>query len=155
MSIRNGLEKCGFLVLCETLSSEMSRYADVLLPGLTFAETTGTYTNTERRVQMVRQAIQPQGNSKPEWKILLELARRMCPPTSRQLVDGICPGWDYADTAAIMEEIAGLTPIYAGVSHQRLKRGDCLIWPVDTAEGAPAAAMYEDGVAENLAGNGI
>ncbi len=106
----------------------------VLLPAASFAETTGTYTNTERRIQMVQAAIQPQGDSRPEWKILCNLASRMCTPVKRRLVDGICPSWDYANTAAIMDEIASLTPIYAGVSHERLERGDHLMWPVESAE---------------------
>jgi predicted molibdopterin-dependent oxidoreductase YjgC len=133
-AIRKSREKCEFVILCEELSSEMSRYADVLLPGVSFAETTGTYTNTDRRIQMVRQAIEPQGDSKPAWKILSELAQRTCPQAKRHLVDGVCPGWDYINTAEIMDEIAALTPIYAGVSHKRLESGECLTWPVESAE---------------------
>jgi predicted molibdopterin-dependent oxidoreductase YjgC len=75
-TIRRSLDRCEFIVLCDVLPSEMSHYADVLLPGVSFAETTGTYTNTERRIQLVRQAIQPQGDARPEWKILSELASR-------------------------------------------------------------------------------
>ena len=134
----------------EALSSEMSRYADVLLPGVSFAETTGTYTNTERRIQMVRQAIQPQGDSRPEWKMISELARRiLARQPSRHLVDGICPGWDYGGTDEIMNEIAALTPIYAGVSHERLERGERLMWPVETAEhtgtGPPFVGQFRHG----------
>ena len=127
-AMRRVLERCEFVVLCEVLKSDMSRYADVLLPGVSFAETTGTYTNTERRIQLVRAAIAPQGDARPEWKILADLAPRMCSPTRRRLVDGICPGWDYASTAQIMDEIASLTPIYADVSHERLERGEEIIW---------------------------
>ncbi|MEW6404447.1 MAG: molybdopterin-dependent oxidoreductase [Chloroflexota bacterium] len=130
VAIRRSLNKCEFVVLCEALSSEMSHYADVHLPGVTFAETTGTYTNTERRVQMVRQAIQPQWDSKPEWRILSELARHVLAQGGRQTRDAMNSGWDYASTNEIMNEIAALTPIYAGVSHERLERGECLMWPV-------------------------
>ena len=141
-AIRVALDKCEFVVLSESLPSEMSHYADILLPGVTFAETTGTYTNTERRIQLVRQAIEPQGDSKPAWRILQELAPRMCPPSKRRLVDGICPGWDYASTAEIMDEVASLTPIYAGVSHARLERGDSLMWPVISAEESGTPMLY-------------
>ncbi len=134
LSIRRSLEKCEFLVLCEVLSSEMSHYADVLLPGVSFAEKTGTYTNTERRIQMVRQAIQPQGDSKPEWKILTELARRILLQGNRHLSEAIYAGWNYNGTDEIMNEIAALTPIYAGVSHERLERGVSLMWPVEAAD---------------------
>jgi predicted molibdopterin-dependent oxidoreductase YjgC len=131
--IRRSMHKCGFVVLFETLRSQMSQYADVLLPGVSFAETTGTYTNTERRIQMVREAIPPQGDSMPEWKVLSELARRILAQGTRQPSQAAHSGWDYGNTSEIMNEIAALTPIYAGVSHQRLESGECLIWPVEGA----------------------
>ncbi len=141
-TIRRSLEKCEFVVLCEALPSEMSHYADVLLPTVTFAETTGTYTNTERRIQLVRQAIDPQGEAKPAWKLITELVPRMCPQMERRLVDGICPGWDYSSTARIMDEIASLTPIYAGVSHARLAHGEGLMWPVKSSEDRGTEMLY-------------
>jgi predicted molibdopterin-dependent oxidoreductase YjgC len=101
--------------------SETTRYADVILPGISFAEKTGTFTNTERRIQLVRQAIKPIGDALPDWHIIAEIGNRL---TS---------GWDYADAAQIMTEIAALTPIYAGVSHDRLERGECLQWPVESS----------------------
>ncbi|HEX8992875.1 MAG TPA: molybdopterin-dependent oxidoreductase [Anaerolineales bacterium] len=143
-TIRRSLDQCEFIVLCEVLSSEMSHYADVLLPGVSFAETTGTYTNTERRIQLVRQAIQPQGDAKPEWKILTELAHRMCPPAHRRLGDGVCQGWDYSNTAQIMDEVAGLTPIYAGVSHARLEKCDGLMWPAEAVDTPGTEMLYAD-----------
>jgi predicted molibdopterin-dependent oxidoreductase YjgC len=121
----------------------MSHYADVLLPGVSFAETTGTYTNTERRIQMVRQAIQTQGDSWPEWKILCQLAHRIPVQQNRHLGHGIYEGWDYADTAAIMDEIAALTPIYAGISHARLENGERLLWPVETVELPGTEILYQ------------
>jgi len=142
MPIRRSLEKCEFLILCEVLSSEMSDYADVLLPGVSFAEKIGTYTNTERRIQMVRQAVQPQGDSRPEWEILSDLARRIISQGSRHPSDAAFAGWNYRGTHEIMNEIAALTPIYAGVSHERLERGDCLMWPVKTAEHPGTEILY-------------
>jgi predicted molibdopterin-dependent oxidoreductase YjgC len=144
LDVRDGLEKCEFVVLCEVLSSEMSRYADVLLPAVTFAESNGTYTNTERRIQLVRQAIEHQWDAKPLWKILSELAPRICAPAQRRLVDGICPGWDYESIAQIMDEISSLTPIYGGVSHERLEKDECLMWPVGSAESAGTPMLYLD-----------
>ena len=142
LSIRQSLEKCDFLVLCEVLSSEMSLYADVLLPGVSFAENTGTYTNMERRVQMVREGIQPQGGSRPEWKILSELARSILSHGNRQLSEAIYAGWNYNSTEEIMSEIAALTPIYAGVTHERLNKGETLIWPVETADNPGTEILY-------------
>ncbi|MBP1694553.1 MAG: putative formate dehydrogenase alpha subunit, partial [Chloroflexi bacterium] len=75
--IRHCLNTCEFIVLQEIFPTETSRYADVLLPGVSFAEKTGTVTNTERRVQMVRQAITPIGESRPDWEITADLARRI------------------------------------------------------------------------------
>jgi formate dehydrogenase major subunit/formate dehydrogenase alpha subunit len=140
--LRRALEKCEFVVLCEVLNSELSHFADVCLPGLSFAETTGTYTNTERRIQMVRQAIQPQGNSKPEWQIISELARQILNQSRRQVSAATFAGWSYTSTNEIMNEIAALTPIYAGVSHERLERGDCLMWPVYSFADAGSPVLY-------------
>jgi predicted molibdopterin-dependent oxidoreductase YjgC len=124
--VRRSLHNCDFVVLEGVFESETSRNADVLLPGVTFAEKTGTFTNTERRVQMVRQAIKPQGDSRPDWQIITELAHRIKQNGS----GGDHAGWIYSDTSQIMSEIAQLTPIYAGISHDRLERAECLQWPV-------------------------
>jgi formate dehydrogenase major subunit/formate dehydrogenase alpha subunit len=140
-SIRRSLEKCEFVVISEVLFSEMSHYADVCLPGVSFAENTGTYTNTERRIQMIRQAIQPQGNSKPEWQILSELARRVLAQNKR-VSEAPYAGWNYGCTNEIMNEIAALTPNYAGVSHERLERGDCLMWPVNSAADTGSPILF-------------
>ena len=124
--LRRGLQNCDFVVLQGVFDSETSRSADVILPGVTFAEKSGTFTNTERRVQMVHQAIPAQGDSRPDWQIIAELARRI----RQQNNGGEHRDWDYSDTSQIMTEIALLTPIYAGISHERLERTECLQWPV-------------------------
>jgi formate dehydrogenase major subunit/formate dehydrogenase alpha subunit len=116
--------------LQEIFPSETAQYADVLLPGVSFAEKTGTFTNTERRVQMVRQAIEPLGEARADWQITQELARRTLATGSRKSGEGSHTGWDYASTAEIMAEIAALTPSYAGINHDRLERGERLQWPV-------------------------
>ena len=129
--IRANLEACEFVILQELFESETAPYADVLLPGASFAEKTGTFTNTERRVQMVRQAIAPVGDSLPDWQIISSLAKRIIAlsPNLRSLNTPFS-GWDYEDTSAIMDEIAALTPQYAGISHERLENGERLQWPV-------------------------
>jgi formate dehydrogenase major subunit/formate dehydrogenase alpha subunit len=133
--IRHCLESCEFLVLQEIFPSETARFADVLLPGVSFAEKTGTFTNTERRIQMVRKAIEPVGEARPDWQITADLAHRILEHGGR-IPDPAAPfaGWDYSDTRAIMAEIAALTPSYAGVSHERLERGDRLQWPVKSQD---------------------
>jgi formate dehydrogenase alpha subunit len=135
---RKCLESGEFFVLQEIFPTETSPFADVLLPGASFAEKMGTFTNTERRIQMVRQAIQPPGDARPDWGITAELARRLLALENR-VPAGPHAGWDYHDAAQIMDEVAVLTPSYAGVSHARLERGDRLQWPVPDAhhQGTP------------------
>ncbi|KAB2903183.1 MAG: molybdopterin-dependent oxidoreductase [Anaerolineae bacterium] len=137
--IQRGLHNCDFVVHMAAFDSETSRHADVLLPGVTFAEKTGTFTNTERRIQMVHQAIAPQGNARPDWLALTELSRHL----RRNNGDGDYSDWDYHDTSQIMTEIAALTPIYAGISHERLEQITCLQWPVKNLShpGTPMLSM--------------
>jgi predicted molibdopterin-dependent oxidoreductase YjgC len=138
--VRRSLEACEFVVLQEILPSETARYADVLLPGTSFAEKTGTFTSSERRIQMVSQAIQPVGEARPDWQIIAELARLIQADgggrekESQTQGGADFAGWEYTDTDAIMQEIAALTPIYGGVSHARLAHGKRLQWPVDSYE---------------------
>ena len=129
--IRANFEACDFVVLEELFESETAPYADVLLPGASFAEKTGTFTNTERRVQMVRQAIAPVGESRPDWQIISDLARRIIALTPELAsLEGPYCGWNYDSTSAIMDEIAAVTPQYSGISHERLENGERLQWPV-------------------------
>jgi formate dehydrogenase alpha subunit len=123
------LQSGEFLVLQEIFPSETSAFADVLLPGATFAEKSGTFTNTERRVQLVRKAIEPLAQSRADWGITAELARLVLACEGRT-PDGPHSLWNYGDPSEIMDEIAAVTPSYAGVSHSRLERGDQLQWPV-------------------------
>jgi formate dehydrogenase alpha subunit len=127
--VRQCLDACEFVVLQEIFPSETAVFADVLLPGASFAEKDGTFTNTERRIQLVRQAIAPLGDARPDWWITAELARRLLALEDR-LPIGTNAGWTYASPAQIMDEIAAVTPSYAGVSHARLEGGAQLHWPV-------------------------
>jgi formate dehydrogenase alpha subunit len=117
---RHALESLEFLVVQDIFLTETAQLADVVLPAASFAEKDGTFTNTERRIQRVRKAIDPVGNSKPDWEIFMLLANRM--------------GYkmQYENPSEIMEEIARLTPIYRGVSYSRLEKGG-LQWPVKGA----------------------
>jgi formate dehydrogenase alpha subunit len=127
--VQRCLSACEFVVLQEIFPSETSVLADVLLPSVSWAEKDGTFTNTERRIQLVRQAINPLGESRPDWILLADLARRMLERESRIPV-GPQAGWQYADPSQIMDEIAALTPSYGGVGYDRLERLDPLHWPV-------------------------
>jgi formate dehydrogenase major subunit/formate dehydrogenase alpha subunit len=133
--VRKCLENVDFLVLQELFPSETSAYADVLLPGVSFAEKTGTFTNTERRVQMVHQAIEPIGEAKPDWQITAEIAKRILAGTpGLPPLEGHFASWDYPDTTAIMSEINALAPSYGGITHARLEAGERLQWPCTNEE---------------------
>jgi formate dehydrogenase major subunit len=119
---REAIKKLDFLVVQDIFLTETAQLADVVLPGASYAEKDGTFTNTERRVQRIRRAIDPVGKSKPDWLITCEIAQKMG--------EG---GFDFEKPASIMEEIASLTPIYGGISYERLD-GVGLQWPCPTDE---------------------
>ena len=103
--------------------TETARLADVVLPGASFAEKNGTFTGTDRRIQLVNKAIEPLGDSKPDWEIICLLAQRMG-----------ARGFDFASPEEVMDEIARFTPLYGGVSYGRLRREGSLQWPVPSAD---------------------
>jgi formate dehydrogenase major subunit/formate dehydrogenase alpha subunit len=140
--IRHCLEELDFFVLQEIFPSETAVYADVLLPGVSFAEKTGTFTNTERRVQMVNKAIEPLGDARPDWWITAEIAKRIlfllssADGEEKRKIDMAAPWakWDYENTSQIMSEINALTPSYGGITHERLLKGERLQWPCPAAD---------------------
>jgi len=116
--VREGLEALDFLVVQEIFYSETATFADVVLPAASFAEKEGTFTATDRRVLRVRKAINPPGESQPDWVIISQIAQKM--GSSK---------FDYSSPKEIMEEIVRLTPIYGGISYDRLDKGEILAWP--------------------------
>jgi formate dehydrogenase alpha subunit len=114
--------KLDFFVVQDIFLTETARLADVVLPGASFAEKDGTFTNTERRVQRVRKAIEPVGDAKPDWWITCELAKRLG-----------AKGFDFGAPVEIMEEITSLTPSYGGITYERLDEGG-LQWPCPTTD---------------------
>src|SRR5699024_11111579 len=95
-----------------------AEYADVVLPATPSLEKEGTFTNTERRIQRLYKALDPVGDSKPDWEIIKAIANEM----------GY--DWDYESPAEIMDEAASLTPLFAGVSYDLLEGYNSLQWPV-------------------------
>ena len=144
--VRECLEQLDFLVEQDIFPTETSVYADILLPAVSFAEKSGTFTNTERRVQLVNQALTPLGEAKPDWQITSDLAQRMIKANHRE-IEKNAPfgGWSYQDPSDIMAEISALTPSYAGVTYKRLKAGERLQWPVRStdAPGTPILHVKE------------
>lgn len=132
--IRHCLDSAEFILLQEIFPTETSPYADVLLPGVSFAEKTGTFTNTERRVQLVQQAIEPLGDSRPDWWIISEIAKRILAGGGREIAEAKFAGWEYRDTDAIMAEINAVTPSYRGITQARLRNGEGIQWPCPTVD---------------------
>lgn len=120
--IIKAMENLEFFAIIELFMTDTAKYADVILPGLSFAEKTGTFTNTERRVQMVRQAVVPAPGLRPETEVLADLMNRMGYPQP------------VLTPAEIMDEIASVTPSFGGISHARLEAGESLQWPCPTPE---------------------
>ena len=131
--IRHCMEAADFIVLQEIFPTETAKYADVVLPGVTFAEKDGTVTNTERRVQLVRKAIEPLGDARQDWEITMEIARRMIVETGQEF-SGTHAAWEYDNPSEVMTEINAVTPSYAGITFARLENGERLQWPVPTLE---------------------
>lgn len=130
--VREALSKLDFFVFQDIFLNESAEYAHVILPAASFAEKDGTFTNTERRVQRVRKAIEPIGNSRDDWWITCEIAKRMG-----------SGGFDYTASAEIMEEIARLTPSYAGINYKRLEEGS-LQWPCTSEEHPGTCILHEE-----------
>jgi len=128
--VRAALERCEFLVVQDIFPTETAQLADVVLPGTTFVEKDGTFTGTDRRIQQIRQAVEPLGDSRADWAIIRDLASKM----NGWHQDAPYGGWAYTSPADIMVEIAALTPIYGGASYERLEQEGFLQWPVPTAD---------------------
>ena len=148
--IRKCLEAVDFLVLQEIFPTETTQYADILLPGVSFVEKEGTFTNTERRVQLVRKAIEPQGDARPDWQIICALAKCMLAEGDRQPVNGTHAGWQYQTPGEIMTEINALTPSYAGITYSRLEHGERLQWPVPTLEHPGTPILHKNRFASGV-----
>jgi formate dehydrogenase alpha subunit len=128
--IEKALRALDFLLVIDIFPTPTSELAHVVLPGAAFAEKEGTFTNTERRVQMVRKAVEPPGDSKPDWQIIQELSSHFGYPM------------DYESPRAVMEEIARLTPSYGGIAYDRLQ-GDGLQWPCPNPEHPGTKFLHE------------
>lgn len=129
--VEAALQKLDFLVVQDIFLTETAQLAHVVLPSVTFAEKDGTFTNTERRVQRLRKAIDPIGEARPDWQIICELASRM--------------GYEmnHGHPSQIMEEIAKLTPSYGGIYYDRLE-GDGLQWPCPDRDHPGTRYLHKD-----------
>ena len=129
---RKALESVEFLVSQDIFLTESAEFADVVLPAACFAEKDGTFTNTERRVQRVRKAVKAPGEARVDWQIISELAAKMGYPMH------------YENANQIMDELASLSPIYGGMSFNRLETLG-LQWPCIDKEHPGTPYLHKDG----------
>jgi formate dehydrogenase alpha subunit len=137
--VKKALKALDFLVVQDIFMTEVAEVADVVLPGASFAETNGTFTNSERRVQRVRKAIEPVGRARPNWQIIASVARAM---GSRV--------FEYGSAEEIFQEIAGLTPSYRGMSYQRLESANSLQWPCPSEDHPGTVFLHQDRFAKGI-----
>ena len=129
--VKKSLENIEFLVVQEIFMTETAELADVVLPASSFAEKDGTFTNTERRVQRIRKAVDLPGEAKPDWKIIMDIMNKIgCEKK-------------YSNPMEIMEEIAEVTPQYAGIDYDRIE-GDGLQWPCPSKEHLGTGYLHKD-----------
>jgi formate dehydrogenase alpha subunit len=127
------MENLDFLVVQDIFLSETAEIADVVLPGTSYAEKDGTFTATDRRVQLVQKAIEPLGDSKPDWEIICLLAKQLG-----------AIGFDFAEPREVMNEITELTPIYGGIRYDRLTNGNVMHWPCPTEDHPGTPFLHKD-----------
>ncbi len=129
--VKKALQNLEFLVVQDMFLTPTAELADVVLPGASFAEKDGTFTNTERRVLRVRKAIEPVGQSRPDWEIIQDLSTKLGYPMQ------------YSSPEEIMQEISRLTPSYAGINYARLE-GEGLQWPCPDPEHPGTKFLHQE-----------
>ncbi len=130
--VKHALSELELLIVQDIFLNDTAEFAHVVFPATSYAEKDGTYTGTDRRVQLVRKAIEPVGESKADWEIISLLAREMG-----------ARGFAYGSTEEIFEEMRKLTPSYAGITYERLERGS-LQWPCRTEDDPGTEYMHAD-----------
>jgi len=135
---QKAIQQLDFLVVQDLFMHETAEQAHVFLPAAAFAEKDGTFTNSERRVQRVRRAIDPPGQARPDWWIACELAKR----TARRLGRRVA-GFDYRHPSQIFDEMASLWPNLRGMSYARLEGGG-LQWPCPSPEHPGTRYLYAE-----------
>ena len=132
--LEEGLNNIDFLVLQDIFLNGTSRFADVIFPGATFAEKEGVFTNSERRVQRVRKAIDPPGECRADWEILIDLA------------NSCGADWSYSNTSEIFDEMVKDAPKFAGLSHKRLENEGGLHWPCTDSSDPGTQYLHKEGI---------
>ncbi|MDY6953710.1 MAG: molybdopterin-dependent oxidoreductase, partial [Thermodesulfobacteriota bacterium] len=131
-AVEEAISRLQLLVVQDLFLTETAQLADVVLPAVSFAEKDGTFTNTERRVQRVRKAIDPVESSRPDWEIICDIAKNMG-----------AQGFDFRNPKEIMEEIRAVTPQYGGITYERIDEAG-LQWPCPDMEHPGTPYLYSE-----------
>ena len=132
--IEEGMNDLEFLVLQDIFLTGTARFADVIFPAACFAEKDGVFTNSERRVQRVRKAVEPPGECRADWEILIDLA------------NACGAAWSYRDPKEIYDEYVKDVPKFAGLSHERLDEEGGLQWPCPDFDHPGTQFLHEGGI---------
>lgn len=130
--VRKALSQLEFLVVQDLFVSQTAKFAHLLLPGASFLEKDGTFTNLERRIQRIRKAVEPPHGILPDWQVVCEVSTRMGYPMR------------YGHPSEIMDEMASLSPMLAGVSYERLEHPQALQWPVPDTQHPGTSLMHRE-----------
>ena len=136
--IEQALSNLDLLVVQDIFLSETALKADVVLPAACFAEKDGTYTNTERKVQLGAKAVSPPGQARPDWQIICEISKLAGYPMN------------YESPVDVLREINALTPSYGGITYERLSKGNGLPWPCPTVEHPGTPFLHKDKFSKGL-----
>ena len=143
--VRKALDQIEFMVSQDIFLNETAQLAHVVLPGVSFAEKEGTYTNTERRVQRVRTALPIRGYARRDLDIICDLGQRLSQTDADVSTEAVHPitNWNYAGASAVWDEIASLTPSMAGISYDRLDPNG-IQWPCPTADHPGTPILHKE-----------
>jgi formate dehydrogenase major subunit len=135
--VEKALKKVDLLIVQDIFLNETAQLADIVLPAASFAEKDGSVTNTERRVQRMRKALNPPGNAKDDWVIIQDIANAMG------------ANWHYQNAQEIAEEISTLTPSYGGITYERIDKNG-LQWPCPNTDHPGTPFLHKDKFAKGL-----
>ncbi|MGD8632712.1 MAG: formate dehydrogenase subunit alpha [Anaerolineales bacterium] len=136
----HALEELDLIVCQDIFINSTGQMADVILPSSSFAEKDGTFTNSDRRVQRVRQAVPRVGDSRPDWVILSDLAKRV----EERLNIQESAGWDYSHPSEVWEEMRALTPEFWGITYERLEQEGGVHWPCPSEDHPGTPYLFEE-----------
>ncbi len=130
---RKALQSLGFLVVEDMFLTDTAQMADVVLPAAAFAETDGFFTNSDRRVQRIRKAVEPPGLARPDWWIISQVSQRIDTPVNMT----------YKNSAEVFAELAELSPFYHGMTYERIDSGS-IQWPCPDAGHGGTTYLHKD-----------